>query len=178
MRHILITAFFSTVFSVNGAFAQSRSHIIETDLYFRYLDVFRFFDIEPKKLKKLERYMTSFDLKKAKDDTALVVHFRKAMKDSLIRQPYVYVKNDTADFHLFLSPQDYASFKNYNFDNLESRHKKIAIKAEVKEVEYFGEKAYRCVSLISVREIDGETYNNKSHLYRHSDDESPKDTLK
>jgi hypothetical protein len=146
------------------AFAQMKNDTIDVDLYFRYFDFFRYFEMQPKKLKNLEHMMLSANLKKSKDSTYIVL-FRKAIKDKLISSPFIYVKTDTADFRLFLTQADYCKFIIYDHDSLEKEHKKIRIKSEVQEICYFGGKAYQCVNLISIHKTDGDTYDNKSNSY-------------
>lgn len=166
MKLFLIAIIFFLSTGIHGAYAQKKTDTLEFDLYFRYFDFFRYFDGEKKHLNKLERQVRKLDLSKLEEDDRLYfVLFRQAMKDSLIRHPYIYVRNDSMDFNLFVSPADYERFVNYTYDKLEQEHKKVRIRAEVKETSYFQEKAYICKKLITIEKTDGETFNNKGHQY-------------
>lgn len=135
-----------------------KQKVIEGDLYFNRIDLYRIFDSPDSTLTKIEHEMLQVNSdtcnQKDKDFIDLVKY---AIKNKLTRQPYVWILIKGKEYRLFLDLQDYDKLKNYELSELTDEHKKIYIKAIVYNVSFKDLKAVKCTKLLDFKKIDGET---------------------
>lgn len=158
MNHSKLIGFIVSLTLLIGACNSGKQRIIEGDLYFYGIDLYRIFDLPDSTLTKFEHQMLQVNCdtcnRKDKDFIDLVKY---AIKNKLTRQPYVWILINGKEYRLFLDQRDYAKLKNFEWSYLTQEHKKIYIKAMVYNVSFKELKAVKCVKLLDFKKIDGET---------------------
>ncbi|NVN94867.1 MAG: hypothetical protein HXX18_06245 [Bacteroidetes bacterium] len=158
MTNSKLTGFTILLVIVIASCISGKQKVIEGDLYFNRIDLYRIFDSPDSTLTKIEHEMLQVNSdtcnQKDKDFIDLVKY---AIKNKLTRQPYVWILIKGKEYRLFLDQQDYDKLKNYELSELTDEHKKIYIKAIACNVSYKELKAVKCTKLLDFKKIDGET---------------------
>jgi hypothetical protein len=145
-----------------------REKTIEGDLYFKLVDIERFFDAPDSTLTAIEHLVKKLNEgNSSEQDRENLTHFKFMVDNGLLREPFIWLKLDNDDNRiLFLDSSEYVQFGQYKWSNLSRSNQKVRIKAIVKEFEYpyyFAKTttAYKVVRILSVNKIEGMTYWDK-----------------
>ena len=159
MTKLKLLGFLILIIIVGFSCNSGKKKVIEGDLYFDRIDLYRIFDWPDSSLTKLENYMiqVNIDTVKRGKDRDFVELVKYAITNKLTRQPYVWILYKYKEFRLFLDQQDYDKLKNYKWFELTDEHKKIHLKAVVNNVSFKEFKAFKCAKLLDFKKIDGET---------------------
>lgn len=153
---LIFLAFFSTCQSDN-------KKIIEGDLYFKIIDLQRFYDAPDSILVRIETSVKNANKDTLTEQDKNIYDLLKFMVDKeLLRKPFIRLRKDDGKIIMvFLVSTDYEKIKDYNHNNLIRENKKIRVRAEVSEIKYDSLTVYETIKPISIDKIDGKTYWKK-----------------
>lgn len=136
---------------------------VEGDLYFKLIDIQRFFNAPDSVLTNIETSLKTVDKDTLSEQDKKIYNLLGFMADKqLLRKPYVRLRLDNGEIVMvFLDNNDYEKIKDYNYSDLVRDNKKIRIKAEVSELKNDSVTVYESSKLISIERIDGKTYWKK-----------------
>jgi hypothetical protein len=160
-------SYFISIIFILGSCQSSKEKTIEADLYFKLIDIERFFDVPDSTLIGIENLVHDINgdtlNTKRKEEFA---HFKFMVDNNLLRKPFVWITLDDKRQILFLDSLDYNKLKVYGLRELERDKSKIKIKAVVREFEYpyyFHDAgtALHCVRILAIDKLSGETFWSK-----------------
>ena len=133
---------------------------IEGDIAFKTVDFSNYYGLNQNRIDKFDIIIDSMRKIKnpSNDDLSFINYMDNLKKYNLIKSPYIRLKTKDSIILVYLKDNDFEKVKNYNSNDLILKNKKIALKMNI---EIRGDKIYYCRELISVKEIEGETYTNK-----------------
>ena len=94
-----------------------------------------------------------------KEDSAGTAYFKKLEQYGLLSSPFVYLRAENGHtFLLLMNEHDYNSFDHFNYQELIDNKQKVKVEAEIDSL---GEKMYLCKKIVSVKVVDGQTFQQQ-----------------
>ena len=157
------------LFFVLSACHSNPEKIVEGDLYFKLLDMDMLFDADSTTLSSIENRVHIIDTNSLSGAERELYDAFKFMADNkLLRKPYIRLRSDNGDIRiLLLDSTDYNKFTSYRWSDLSKKKQKIRVKAIATEFNYplhwmnTTEPAYNALKVLSIEQMDGETYWTK-----------------
>ena len=140
-----------------------KTRTVEGDLYFKLIDMERFFEAPDSLLTKLE---TGLHTTNPDTLTAAGKGYYKLLKfmsdRQILRKPFIRLRQDNGVIIMVsLDHSDYQKLRDYRYSDLVKEHKRVRIKAEVLELEHDSLQIYENIKIISINEVNGKTYWKK-----------------
>ncbi|PKL78621.1 MAG: hypothetical protein CVV25_10955 [Ignavibacteriae bacterium HGW-Ignavibacteriae-4] len=150
-----------TLFLILTIFSCKQKEITKADLSFKLISWGSFYGAEPEQLEKFEKIFDSIikNPNAKKQDKELADFFVRLNDNGLFTSPYINLRigNDST-LVVYLSETEYKKVKDFNHNDLLKRNKKVELELDIikKDIDiYYAER------IISVNEVDGQTYWKK-----------------
>lgn len=139
--------------------SRSDSIMVEGDMYFKLIDVQRFYDAPDSVLTSIEDYVATVDRDTLNEDELVLLGiFEYMVEKDLLRKPFIRMRLDNGEIRmLFMNEEDYAKFDQYHWADLREQNKKVRVKAKVIELQYDSLTAFNVVELESIEKVEGMT---------------------
>lgn len=136
---------------------------VEGDLYFKLIDIQRFFDAPDSILIRIESSIKPVNKDTLSEQDKKIYGLLEFLLDKrLLRKPFIRIRQDNGEIIMvFLDSKYYDKIKDFNRNDLIRDNKKIRIRVEVVQLKFDSLIAYETVKLISIDKVDGKTYWDK-----------------
>lgn len=139
----------------------SKKEITKADLSFKLISFGSFYGADANQIEKFEKIFDSIrnNSNAKEEDKKLTDFFTKLKTNGLFTSPYINLRiNSDSTLVAYLSESDYNKVKGFKHSDLIKRNKKVKLELEIIKKDtgiYYIEK------IISVNEVDGQTYWKK-----------------
>ncbi|WP_299102512.1 hypothetical protein [uncultured Winogradskyella sp.] len=155
MRRLLTIILILTIISCE------QKETTKADLSFKLISWGSFYGAEPEQIEKFEKIFDSINKNpnSRKQDKELNDFFLRLKDNGLFTSPYINLRIGTdSTLVVYLSESEYKKVKDFNHNDLLKRNKKVELELDIikKDIDiYYAER------IISVNEVDGQTYWKK-----------------